>query len=88
MPPQRNISASAARAISVAIGLVEQQEERLRDILESKQATPDEKFAALVDLARLAGILLHKVAEDQEAWLFGALTAKEINHTHSTPKYK
>jgi len=66
MPSPRNTSASAARAINVAIGLVEQQEERLRDILESKQATPDEKFAALVYLARLAGILLHEKAEDQE----------------------
>ena len=66
MPSPRNTSTDAARAINVAIGLVEQQEERLRDILESKQATPDEKFAALVDLAHLAGIVLHEAAEDQE----------------------
>jgi len=66
MPSPRNTSASAARATNVAIGLVEQQEVRLRDILESKQATPDEKFAALVDLAHLAGIVLHEAAEDQE----------------------
>jgi hypothetical protein len=47
-----------------SIGLVKQQEERLRDILESKQATPDEKLEALVDLAHLAEILLHEMAED------------------------
>jgi hypothetical protein len=47
----------------VAIGLVEQREERLRAILESKDATPEEKFQALVDLAHLAGVVLHEVAE-------------------------
>jgi hypothetical protein len=63
IPSPRNTSVSAARVINLAIGLVEQQEERLRDILESKQATPDEKFEALVNLANLAGIVLHKAAE-------------------------
>jgi hypothetical protein len=66
MPSPRNTSVSAARAINVAIGLVEQQEERLRDILESKQSTPEEKFDALVRLARLAGIMLHEVSEAEE----------------------
>ena len=47
----------------MAIGLVEQREERLRTIVESKDATPEQKFQALVDLAHLAGILLHEVAE-------------------------
>jgi len=50
----------------VAIGLVEQQEERLRAIIESKQATPDEKFEALVDLAHLAGVVLLGAAEAEE----------------------
>ena len=59
-------SVSAARVINVAIDPVEQQEKRLRGILESKQATPDEKFAAIVDLARLAGIVLRKRAEAEE----------------------
>jgi hypothetical protein len=67
MPSPRNTSASASRAINVAIGLVEQQEERLRAIIDSKQATPEEKFTALVDLAHLAGILLHEVAEAEAA---------------------
>ena len=66
MPSPRNASVSATRAINVAISLVEQQEERLRAVIESKQATPDEKFAALVDLAHLAGIVLRGVAEAGE----------------------
>jgi hypothetical protein len=45
---------------------VEKQEDCLRAILESKQATPDEKFEALVDLAHLAGILLRETAESDE----------------------
>jgi hypothetical protein len=51
----------------VAISLVEQREERLRAILESKESAPEEKFQALVDLAHLAGILLHEVAEAEDA---------------------
>jgi hypothetical protein len=47
----------------VAIGLIEQREERLRAILESKESTPEEKFQALVDLAHMAGILLHQAAK-------------------------
>jgi len=66
MPSPRNTSVSATRAINVAIGLVEQQEELLRAIIESKQATPDQKFEALVDLAHLAGIVLLGVAEAGE----------------------
>ena len=66
MSSPRNTSVSAARVVNVAIDPVEQQKERLRGILESKQATPDEKFAAIVDLARLAGIVLHKKAEGEE----------------------
>jgi predicted nucleotidyltransferase len=62
MPSPRNTSVSAARLINAAVDLIEQQEERLRTIIESKQSRPDEKFAALVELARLAGILLHEVA--------------------------
>jgi hypothetical protein len=56
MPSPRNTSVSAARAISAAIDLVEQKEDGLRATIESKQATPDEKFVALVELARMAGI--------------------------------
>jgi ATP-dependent Zn protease len=63
MPSPRNTSESAARVINIAIDLVEQREERLRAIVESKRATPDEKFAALIELARLAGIVLHEKAE-------------------------
>jgi len=59
MASPRNIQVSAQRGIDVALGLAEQQEHRLRDILESKQSTPDEKFQALLDLSRLAGISLH-----------------------------
>jgi hypothetical protein len=66
MNSPRNTSASAARLINAAIDLVEQKEDALRATIESKQATPDEKFAALVELARLAGILLHEVAEAEE----------------------
>jgi hypothetical protein len=62
MPSPRNTSVSATRAINVAIGLVEQQQERLRAIIESKQATPEQIFTALVDLANLASILLHVIA--------------------------
>jgi hypothetical protein len=65
-PLPRNTKVSGAQAINVATGLVEQQEERLRDILESRQSTPDEKFEALVDLAHLAGILLHEMSEAEE----------------------
>jgi hypothetical protein len=46
-------------------GVADQQEQRYVAILESKQATPDEKFQALVDLARLAGIVLHAAVEDE-----------------------
>ena len=66
MPSLRYASVSASRAINVAIGLVEQQEERLRDVLESKQAAPEEKFEALVSLAHLAGIVLHELVEGDE----------------------
>ena len=66
MSSPRNTSVSAARANNVAIDLVQQKEKRLRGILESKQAAPDEKFAAIVDLARLAGIVLRKRAEAEE----------------------
>jgi hypothetical protein len=65
MSSPRNTSVSAARAIDVALGLADQQEQRLCAIIESKQATPDEKFQALVDLARLAGIVLHTAAEGE-----------------------
>jgi len=61
----RNTLVYAARAIDVALDLADQQEQRLRVILESKQATPDEKFQALVDLARLAGIVLHAAVEGE-----------------------
>jgi hypothetical protein len=50
----------------MAICLVERQAERLRAIIDSEQATPDEKFTALVDLARLADILLRETAEAKE----------------------
>jgi hypothetical protein len=66
IPFPRSTSISAARAMNVAVGLVEQQEERLHAVMESKLATPDEKFQALVDLAHLAGILLHEMTEDEE----------------------
>jgi hypothetical protein len=65
MPSQRNTSVSAARAIDVALGLADQQEQRLCAIIESKRATSDEKFQALVDLARLAGIVLRVAAEGE-----------------------
>jgi hypothetical protein len=32
----------------------------------SEQTTPNEKFQALTDLAQLAGILLHEMAENEE----------------------
>jgi len=66
MSSPRNTSASATRVIKVAIDLVEQQEDRLHAIIESKQATPDEQFVALVELARLAGIVLHDKTETDE----------------------
>jgi len=68
MSSPRNTSVSVARPIDVALGLADQQEQRLCTIIESKQATSDEKFQALVDLARLAGIVLH-VATEGEAEL-------------------
>jgi len=43
--------------------LVNEHERRLRAILESEQAAPDEKFKALVDLASLTGILVREAAE-------------------------
>jgi predicted nucleotidyltransferase len=66
MSSPRNTPDSATRAINVAVDLAEQREERLRAIIESKQSTPEEKFEALVDLAHLAGILLHEMAEAEE----------------------
>ena len=63
MPSPRNTSVCAARAIELALGLVEHRELRLRGIIESEQTTPDEKFEALIELARLTGILSHKMAE-------------------------
>ena len=65
MSSPRNTSVSAARVINVTLGLADQQEQRLCAIIESKQATPDEKFQALVDLARLAGIVLRVAAEGE-----------------------
>jgi predicted nucleotidyltransferase len=65
MPSPGNTAVYAVRAIDVALGLVEQQEERLRAIIESKQSSPQEKFEALVDLAHLAGILLHEMGESE-----------------------
>ena len=47
----------------MAVDVAKQHEERLRAIVESKQDTPEARIQALVDLAHLAGILLHKVAE-------------------------
>jgi hypothetical protein len=72
MSSPRNTPVSAAQAINVALGLADQQQQRLCAIIESKQATPDEKFQALVDLARLAGIVLHAAAEG-EAEIFADL---------------
>ena len=60
-------SDSAARAVNLALGLVERQEERLRAIVTSKQSTPKEKFRVLVELAHLAGIMLHVMADAEEA---------------------
>jgi hypothetical protein len=65
MPSPRITAVSAARAIDVALGLADQQEQRLCAIIESKQATSDEKFQALVDLARLAGIVLRAATEGE-----------------------
>lgn len=70
MRSPRNISVSAERAVNVALRLVEEHELRLRDILESEQAAPDEKFQALVDLVHLTGILVREAAEaEAEAML-------------------
>jgi hypothetical protein len=66
MPSPRNTSVSAVRAIDVALGLADQQEQRLCAIIESKQATPDEQFKALVDLAHLAGIVLRAAEGEAE----------------------
>ena len=65
IPSPRNTSVSAARAINVALGLADQQKHRLCAIVESKQATPDEKFQAPIDLAHLAEIVLHSAAEGE-----------------------
>jgi hypothetical protein len=74
MSSPRNTSVAAARAIDVVLGLADQQEQRLCAIIESKQATPDEKFHALVDLARLAGIVLHAAVEGE------AEVAADLHH--------
>jgi len=59
-------SHAAARAVNIAIGLVEQQEERLRAIVESKHATPKEKVHCVADFAHLAGMMLHVMADAEE----------------------
>jgi hypothetical protein len=66
MTSPRNTSIFAARVVNVALGLADQQEQRLCAIVESKQATQDEKFQALIGLAHLAGIVLHTAAEEAE----------------------
>lgn len=63
MPHPRNSSFYAARAMSVALDLVDQHERRLVAILESPEATSDHKYQALVDLAYLTGILVQEMAE-------------------------
>jgi hypothetical protein len=63
MPSPHNRSVYAERAIHVALNLVDEHEERLRSILESNLSTPEEKFQALVNLAHLAGTLLHEMSE-------------------------
>jgi hypothetical protein len=68
MASPRNIELSAQRGINVALGLAEEQEQRLRVILESTQATQDEKFQALLDLALLAGISFHHSSEAEETF--------------------
>jgi len=63
MPSPRNTSISAERAIIAALDLLDQHKERLCAIIESGEATPDEKYDALVALAYMIGILTGAAAE-------------------------
>jgi hypothetical protein len=63
MASPRNTLASAERAIEAALNLCDQHQQNLCAIVESEQATPDEKYQALVSLANLTGILVGQAAE-------------------------
>jgi hypothetical protein len=57
MASPRNASLSGERAIETVLALLEQHEVRLRQIVESDDTTPAEKYEALMRLASLTGIL-------------------------------
>ena len=59
----RATSRSPPSAPSGGLRLVDQDELRLRTVIESEQTSPEEKFQALIDLAYLTGILVREAAE-------------------------
>lgn len=66
-PRRSSASFYAARAVNVALDLVNQHERRLVAILESPETTPERRHQALVDLACLTGILVRELAESEAA---------------------
>ncbi|HEY4379177.1 MAG TPA: hypothetical protein VGN01_02460 [Acidobacteriaceae bacterium] len=63
MRTPRKLSPSAERAVHATLRLADEQEQRLRSVVESGLASPDEKFRALADLALLTEALFRLAAE-------------------------
>ena len=57
---------SAIRALDAAVGLVNEREQQLCQVIESSQSSPQEKYQALVDLAYMTAILVREAAETNE----------------------
>jgi hypothetical protein len=57
---------SAIRALDAAVGLVNEREQQLCEIIESSQSSPEEKYQALVDLAYMTAILVREMTDTSE----------------------
>lgn len=63
IPYMRLSSDIALRAVEASVAAVYAEEDRLCAIVDSQNATPDQKYEALVELARISGILTGKLAD-------------------------
>jgi len=63
MPSPRNTSLTAERAVRAALDLLDERKNALCAIVESEQATPEEKYKPLVALAYLTGVLSSAATE-------------------------
>ena len=57
MPSPRNTALSGELTVDIVLGAIELHKERLCQIIESDDTTPEDKYEALMRLASMTGIL-------------------------------